>query len=380
MRSEWEKIIIRDICDSVSVTHKLDQDKIVLINTSDVYDGKVTNHIPVKNSNLRGQFKKSFQKDDILYSEIRPKNRRFANIDFNSQDYVASTKLMVLRCRQDKILPQFLFHILKNDAMLDHLQLLAETRSGTFPQITFTELGNIEILLPSLSEQRAIAATLSCLDDKIEINNRINANLEAQAQAIFKSWFVDFEPFRDCEFVDSELGPIPKGWRVGLLSELISVKYGKDHKKLTEGSIPVYGSGGIMRYADKALYTKESVLIPRKGSLNNVIYINEPFWSVDTMFYTEMLKPNIAKYIYFFISNKDLASMNAGSAVPSMTTDILNSIPVIIAPPDIYKQYDNLVSPMFLLKKHCNEENHTLAALRGSLIPKLMSGEIEVPI
>lgn len=92
---------------------------------------------------------------------------------------------------------------------------------------------------------------------------------------------------------------MPEGWKVGKLSDLITVKYGKDHKKLDDGKYPVYGSGGIMRYVDNFLYDKESVLIPRKGTLNNVFYINEPFWSVDTMFYTEMKKKHRKICLFF---------------------------------------------------------------------------------
>ena len=124
------------------------------------------------------------------------------------------------------------------------------------------------------------------------------------------------------------LSDVDPSWQQGRLSDLITVKYGKDHKKLEDGIYPVYGSGGIMRHVERPLYDKESILIPRKGTLNNVMYVNKPFWSVDTMFYTEMKLPNVAKFVYHFV--KDLASMNAGSAVPSMTTDILNAMEVVI--------------------------------------------------
>jgi type I restriction enzyme S subunit len=208
--------------------------------------------------------------------------------------------------------------------------------------------------------------------------SEINDNLEQQAQAIFKSWFVDFELFRDGEFVESELGMIPKGWRVGTLGDLVYVRYGKDHKKLSDGDIPVYGSGGIMRYANQALYDKESILIPRKGTLNNVFYIDEPFWSVDTMFFTEMKCASIAKYIYFFLVNRDLASMNAGSAVPSMTTEILNSLSIVIPSEKDLKRYDLLVAPMFQGIKNNVRYNTSLSQLRDTLLPKLMSGELSV--
>ena len=162
------------------------------------------------------------------------------------------------------------------------------------------------------------------------------------------------------------------------MSELVTVKYGKDHKKLNDGQIPVYGSGGIMRYVEQSLYDQESVLIPRKGSLNNVIYVNEPFWSVDTMFYTEMSAPNLAKFVYFYVHMKDLASMNVGSAVPSMTTDVLNSMPVAIAPQSVYAAYEQAVAPAFAAVQANSKQSRTLAALRDTLLPKLMSGEIDV--
>ena len=157
-----------------------------------------------------------------------------------------------------------------------------------------------------MTKQKKIASILSSLNDKIECNRKINENIEQQAEALFKSWFVDFEPFQDGKFVESELGMIPEGWKVGKLEEFITIKYGKDHKKLNDGNIPVYGSGGIMRYIDTHIYNKESVLIPRKGSLNNVMYIDEPFWSVDTMFYTEMKKTNAAIFVFFIFKEKKI--------------------------------------------------------------------------
>ena len=209
------------------------------------------------------------------------------------------------------------------------------------------------------------------------VNRTRNDNLEQQAQALYKSWFVDFEPFKGVKFVDSELGEIPEGWRVVTLKDLVIIKYGKDHKKLNNGKIPVYGSGGIMRSVDKFLYSGESVLIPRKGTLNNVFYVNESFWSVDTMFYTQMKQKNIAKYVYFFVSSQNLASMNAGSAVPSMTTDILNGLKCVIAPLGIMNKFEILQAPIFRILQEKREESQKLSELRDSLLPKLMSGELK---
>ena len=119
-----------------------------------------------------------------------------------------------------------------------------------------------------------------------------------------------------------------ESWKKYKLCDVAEIKYGKDHKHISEGNIPVYGSGGIMRYGNKALYDKESILIPRKGTLSNLFYVNQPFWSVDTMFYTKIKSEADGKYLFYLIKTLYLAGMNVGSAVPSLTTDLLNKIEI----------------------------------------------------
>ena len=184
---EWRTYKIGDICDSISDTYRRGSASVVLVNTSDVLDGVCLNHTRVQNKDLKGQFKKTFKKDDILYSEIRPANKRFAYIDFEPTDYIASTKLMVIRS-SDKVRPRYLFHFLKRQEMLEELQALAESRSGTFPQITFSELALFEIKLPSLETQDRIVAAIDSFENKIALNNRINHNLEEQASLCFEEW------------------------------------------------------------------------------------------------------------------------------------------------------------------------------------------------
>lgn len=180
LMTEWIKCQIGDLCNTISDTYKGKDSLVVLVNTSDVLEGKVLNHKTVFNENLKGQFKKTFKKNDILYSEIRPANKRFAFIDFeNTSNYIASTKLMVLR-PNDKVLPRYLFALLKSNHLISELQHLAETRSGTFPQITFSsELSRIPVLLPNKETQKKVIDILSCIEDKIDLNLAINNNLVA---------------------------------------------------------------------------------------------------------------------------------------------------------------------------------------------------------
>ena len=122
-------------------------------------------------------------------------------------------------------------------------------------------------------------------------------------------------------------------WKTARLGEVCQIKYGKDHKHLTDGKIPVYGSGGVMRHVNTALYEKKSVLIPRKGSLDNLFFVETPFWSVDTLFYTEIDEEKVTpEFLFYQLKTFDLAGMNVGTAVPSLTTAVLNEIEVVIPP------------------------------------------------
>ncbi len=247
---------------------------------------------------------------------------------------------------------------------------------ATVERILMTKFPHFPVRLPGRETQDRIANILSCIDEKITLNTRINHNLEEQAQALYKSWFVDFEPFKGGKFVDSELGMIPEGWHVGTLSELLEVRYGKDHKALKDGNTPVFGSGGLMRYAERALYNGESVLIPRKGTLNNVMYFNGPFWTVDTMFYTVERSSNVIKYCHLFLLTQDLASMNAGSAVPSMTTDILNNLPLLIPSSQVLEAFNRVLSSIYEARSQREEESNSLSQSRDTILPQLMSGAL----
>lgn len=257
---------------------------------------------------------------------------------------------------------------------------LGALNGSVMVHITKSSMEKMNIRIPkNLEDQRRIASILSSLDRKIELNNKINADLEEMAQAIFKNWFVDFEPFKDGKFVDSELGMIPEGWKVGCLGDLITIKYGKDHKKLDDGTFPVYGSGGFMRFVNSWLYNGESVLIPRKGTLDNIMYVCEKFWTVDTMFFSVPKMDYVMKYVYNYIKRFDFSKMNEGTSVPSNTAARLNKMPILIPTHEILEMYDETLCPIYNKRKMKDKESRTLSLLRDTLLPRLMSGEIEIP-
>ena len=248
---------------------------------------------------------------------------------------------------------------------------------ATIKHMPGQKLKEVVIDKPPLEIQHRIADILSAYDDLIENNQKQIKLLKEAAQRLYKEWFVDlhFPGHENTKIVDG----VPEGWRGGLLKELISVNYGKDHKKVPDdGNIPVYGSGGLMRKCNKSLFSGEAVLIPRKGSLNNIMYVDETFWTVDTMFYATMKQPHTAVFVYFFVKAFDMYSMNIGAAVPSMTTKILDAMDVVIPDKETLEKFDKYAKVYFNKIKTLQGQNEQLKTARDLLLPKLMSGEVEV--
>ena len=313
--------------------------------SADVYDKRNMRAVP--------------QENDLILAREAPVGN--VAIIKQGQKVCLGQRTVLIRPNQGLVDPYFLTYYLLSPQK-QHA-LLSALNGATVSHLNMSAIRALDVELPEMEIQRKIGRVLSELDDKIEVNNCINENLAQQTQAIYADIFI------------TNTNP---AWPLGHLSDLITVRYGKDHKKLDDGPFPVYGSGGVMRYVERPIYEKESVLIPRKGTLNNVMYVNEPFWSVDTMFFTEMKFPDVAKFIFHFVKSKDLASLNAGSAVPSMTTDILNAMELYIPDAKVLRRFESIVGSMYETMRNNTEESKKLAAVRDSLLPRLMSGELDV--
>ena len=382
MKSEWQACTIGELCDSVSVTYRGEDERVVLVNTSDVLNGKVLNHTDEPNQNLKGQFKKTFKRNDILYSEIRPANRRFAYIDFDeTEKYIASTKLMVIRYRENVVEPKFLYFLLTSNDVIGELQRLAETRSGTFPQITFpAEVATLPVNLPPLPIQRKIASILSALDDKIETNNAICRNLEEQAMALYKSWFVDFEPFQNQDFINTAIGIIPSDWTVGKLGSIANIVTGKRPKRKTadkneHDNVPILGASGIMGYTNESMYRSKILVIGRVGTLGVVQRVEKDCWPSDNAL---VIQSPYYEYVKQVLVRFDYLSINRGSTQPLITQTDIKNICVIIPPQYILKQFEYRVGKCMNLYSLLLDETKKLEEMREALLPKLMSGELTV--
>jgi type I restriction enzyme S subunit len=276
-------------------------------------------------------------------------------------------------------------------SMQEYLKMLA--RGGTtMPIVNKSTFEEIKLLLPPFPEQKAIAATLSALDDMIELNNQINKTLEEMAQAIFKSWFVDFEPFKNGEFEESELGLIPKGWRVGVLGDIIDIFDSKRvplsnrQRSVMEKKYPYYGAATLMDYVDNYIFDGVYVLLGEDGTVMDekgypiLQYVWGKFWVNN---HAHVLKGKGVfsdEYLYIFLKNTNVASIVTGAVQLKINQNNLTGLKIMIPPEDVVKQYNDVVKDIFACFRSNADEIKILISLRDTLLPKLISGEIRVPV
>ena len=378
---KWEKVRLEDCCYSISDGDHQPPPKaqqgipfvtISNINSMNQLDFSDTMFVPKEYYQSLDE-KRKVRKGDVLYSVVG--SFGIPVLIKEERPFVFQRHIAILRPKEDIVDSGFLFYTMLNRdfyAKADAVAIGAAQRT-----VSLGSLRNIKIDVPSLESQKHIADILSAYDDLIENNQKQIKLLEEAAQRLYKEWFVDlcFPGHENTKIVDG----VPEGWSRGLLKELISVNYGKDHKKAPDdGNIPVYGSGGLMRKCNKSLFSGEAVLIPRKGSLNHIMYVDETFWTVDTMFYATMKQPHTAIFVYFFVKAFDMYSMNIGAAGPSMTTKILDAMDVVIPDKETMEKFDKRAKTYFNKIKTLQGQNDWLKIARDLLLPKLMSGEVEV--
>jgi type I restriction enzyme S subunit len=241
---------------------------------------------------------------------------------------------------------------------------------------------NIDVQLPPLSKQKQIASILSSLDEKIEYNKRINDNLEQQAQALFKSWFVDFEPFKDEEFVESVMGMIPKGWKVGKLGELCQFKRGKNllSKDAIDRGVPVV-AGGLEPSCYHNVSNTKSPVVTVSGSGANAGYMrmyHQEVWASDCSFIDSTCENLLFVYCFLAANKKLLRHAQTGAVQPHVKPADIHDFDIVIPPSDTIKKFQKTIVSSIKKKGEIEQESHRLAQLRDTLLPRLMSGELKV--
>lgn len=327
-----------------------------------------------------------FSNGDTIMARITPclENGKHAYVSCLNEGEIAygSTEYIVL-CGKNGVSDNEFVYYLSHTPQFVNTAIKSMVGSSGRQRAQVPVLENLIMPVPvNLSDQRKIAGILSALDAKIENNNKINANLESQAQALFKSWFVDFTPFKDQPFVDSELGPIPQGWKVGKLGDICTFKRGKNllSKNAIDEGVPVV-AGGLSPscYHNQANTSAPVVTVSGSGANAGFMRMyHVDVWASDCSFIDVSCDYLYFVYCFLSVNRRLLKHAQTGAVQPHVKPADIHDFDVVIPEEDIVKAFQSIIKEL-LTKVGVNEkENQRLAALRDTLLPKLMSGEIKL--
>lgn len=385
--SEWKETILDEFVDSISETFKFNSEPVVFLNTSDILAGKVLHHNTSDPKTLPGQAKKRIKKGDFLFSEIRPINKRYARVTFDADNYVVSTKLMVLRSKGE-IEPIYLEYFLTSDETLEYLQMIAEDRSGTFPQITFDIIKRLEISLPPIEEQQAIASILSSLDDKIDLLHRQNQTLEQMAETLYDAWFEESDfTSRVSDLIDLQNGYAFKSKSFQDFGEDRVLKI----KNISGGIVDIETTDFVSRETVENLDEKFSISTgdilfamtgAKIGKMGIIPKTDYKLWLNQRvgLFKEKYYGSRFLAYLHLKSDyGKDYIENTAtGSAQPNISgTGIENCEFPEVSEQEII-DYSNQLAPLYEKVIFNLGQIQKLEALRNTLLPKLMSGEIRI--
>ncbi|MDD6529922.1 MAG: restriction endonuclease subunit S [Prevotella copri] len=303
-----------------------------------------------------------FYSDDVLYPNMR-----------------INSGMVIIRPGED-FDTMFLYQYLRSCYF--RAQITQFQSGSAQPQLPISTLQKMKVIKPDIAAQRRIASILSSLDRKIELNNKINADLEEMAQAIFKNWFVDFEPFKDGKFVDSELGMIPEGWKVGRLGELCDFKRGKNllTKNAIDEGVPVV-AGGLEPSCYHNVANTGAPVITVSGSGANAGFMrmyHVPVWASDCSFIDISCENFYFVYCFLKVNSKLLKHAQTGAVQPHVKPSDIHDFELVIPDKESIYDFQDKVKPFFDKIASIQKENSRLSHLRDTLLPRLMSGKIEV--
>lgn len=412
---------ISDICNinSSNLSAKDSYEFINYLDTSNLTEGVVDSlqKLVIGEDKIPSRAKRKVKKNDILISTVRPNQKHYGILKKLKENTIVSTGFAVLTAKEDMVDAEYLYRYLTQDSITNYLQAVGETSTSTYPSIKPSDIGSLEIELPELEDQKAIAKILSDLDEKIETNNKINKKLEEMAQAIFKQWFVDFEfpnedgkPYKSSggEMVESELGMIPSGWKVELLKSYCDVKKGLSYKgkHLVEDGTPMINLGNVnpgggfrrdkCKFYDgdfKEQHTVKAgdIIIANTDMTQERVILGSPIFVPDfkteSIIFTHHLfafrNLKIPKsFLYYYLKSKSFReraeSYATGTTVLAISRDSVLNINFVKANNEVLNNFDLITKSILDRIENNNLEIEKLQKLRDELLPKLMSGEIRI--
>ena len=378
--------------------------------TSSVTKGVFSDAQSIPGDQLPSRARRKIRDGDIVYSTVRPNQRHYGIIKNPPANTLVSTGFAVVRGKQKVCDTRFLYYALTQGTIVEYLQNIAEQNVSAYPAVLPKDLASLEILLPPLREQRAIAHILGTLDDKIELNRQMSQTLEAMAQALFKSWFIDFDPVhakaagRDSglpksitdlfpdRFEDSELGPIPTGWQSSRISDAFGLTMGQSppgesYNEVGDG-LPFYqGRADFQfRFPGKRVYCTQPTRLANAG--DTLVSVRAPVGDINMALEDCAIGRGVAairhksdsrSYTYHFM--RSLTHIFApykddGTVFGSISKKDFQAIPCLNPPQTVIQAFEQLCAPMDSQVDLNERTSCTLSSTRDTMLPNLLSGRM----
>ncbi len=396
---------IREICkiNASSYSKKDNWDFFNYLDTKNITKGEINEikHLNPTIEKIPSRAKRKVNIDDIIISTVRPNQEHYGIIKYETDNFLVSTGFTTLTVDKTVAIPKFIYYYITQNHITNSLQTIAEQSTTSYPSIKPSDIGDLVINLPPIDIQKKISNILSSIEDKIEINKRINKNLDDLCHSLFKYYFIDFIPFYDDDFIDSDIGEIPKEWSITTVGNILDCKLGGTPSRSNEsywgGDIAWINSGkvndfriiepseyitekGLKKSATKLLPAKTTVIAITGATLGQISLLE-----IDSCANQSVIGiiPNINypyEFVYPLISSIliDLLKHQTGGAQQHINKNNVESFKIICPPAEIISEYKRIVSPIYSkISANCFEIEK-LQKLSDTLLPKLMSGEIDV--
>lgn len=383
--AEWVKVRIGDLCktNAKSYSPKEGWTFVNYLDTGNITKNVIdeVQYIDLSKEKLPSRAKRKVEHNSVLFSTVRPNQAHYGIIKSQPENFLVSTGFAVIDADSERLDPDYLYYLLSSNEIVEGLHAIAEQSTSAYPSIKPSDIENLEVDVPDIETQKKISAVLVSIDEKIRSNTAINKNLFQQAQALFKARFVDLLPFD---------GEMPSDWHSGTVSEVIELH---DSKRIPLSSreraalakvYPYYGATSIMDYVDRYLFDGIYLLLGEDGTVEDnagypiLQYVEGKFWVNNHAHILTGKNGFTVELLYLLFSLTNVASIVTGAVQPKISQANLNKVPIIIPSIEELHMMDDRVQPIFAEIRNLRAENDSLAAIRDTLLPKLMNGELDV--
>ncbi|WP_240400952.1 restriction endonuclease subunit S [Lactobacillus iners] len=381
----WRKIRLGDACKTnmYSYSPKEKWNFVNYLDTGNITDNKIDliQYIDIVNEKLPSRARRKVKKDSIIYSTVRPNQHHFGIIKSQPENFLVSTGFAVIDTDSQVLDADFLYYLLTQSTIVESLHAIAEQSTSAYPSIKPSDIENLEIEIPDIATQKKIADVLFSLDKKMAQNRKINKNLLQQAQALYKDRFVELRPFN---------GEMPPDWHLGEVSEIIELHDSKriplsSRERATLAKLyPYYGATSVMDYVDRYLFDGIYLLLGEDGTVvdNNgfpiLQYVEGKFWVNNHAHIITGKNGFTVEMLYLLFSLTNVQSIITGAVQPKISQTNLNKMPIVIPSKAELSDFNSVIQPIFAQIRNLRAQNNRLVVTRDTLLPRLMSGELDV--